>query len=611
MEMSEQATSGAGTEVVPTRSRRSISRRKTWAFRAASLLLAPIVLVCLELALRAGGFGTSPDLIVPSQDSPSSLNHELNPTVEFPYYPSTDLSGPEPRRFQLPKPPGVYRIVFLGGSTVIGFPYTPEVAFPRQVELLLEFQSPGRDVEVLNAGITAMNSFTVADLAEQCLACDPDLVVIHAGHNEFYGPGGPASSAMPVPVGLFEPLMAARRTRLGQAVCRLTASAAAERRDPLEALPRLKEIEFDSAVVAQAATNFRANLERAVRAVRKRGVPVVVSTVGCNLRDQGPLRSVWPASLGAEDRASCERLMHEAEERMGQSDWAGALSQLSDAEAICSNYAALQYRRGQALERSGRLTEANAAFRLARDYDGCRFRAPGSFREICRDVADEFDEGEVYFLDIAAALDEASAPYAPGHNLFLEHVHYNREGHHFLAEQMARLIQTRILDSAWDEARAPDRERWEAALGIIPEDDIAACSLALEVLETSVMQGAVDTDVEQAYLLRRIEEAYSRLPRERQEGFANLAINEMGTDLCASLVRSLAKSGAQGASLKLAEVGTVRRPWSGEAWLLLAQAQARQGRRQDALQSLESALQLRVGWPEAVRLRQLLLTSRE
>ena len=35
-----------------------------------------------------------------------------------------------------------FPVVFLGESTVIGFPYAPEIAFPRQVEVQLQQQNP-------------------------------------------------------------------------------------------------------------------------------------------------------------------------------------------------------------------------------------------------------------------------------------------------------------------------------------------------------------------------------------------------------------------------------------------------------------------------------------
>jgi ABC-type uncharacterized transport system substrate-binding protein len=72
--------------------------------------------------------------------------------------------------------------VVIGGSTVLGFPYPPELAFPRHLELVLKSQQPNREIEVLNAGITAVNSVAEADVLEQALKCDPDVIVVYTGH---------------------------------------------------------------------------------------------------------------------------------------------------------------------------------------------------------------------------------------------------------------------------------------------------------------------------------------------------------------------------------------------------------------------------------------------
>lgn len=598
--MSEAITPENVTKRAPVRRPRPLSRRKKWAFRAAALLLVPAVLACGEGGLRLVGFGTSPALVIPVADAPPAMNRVLNPSVEFPYYP-VDLSGPEPRRFALPKPAGVYRIVFLGGSTVIGFPYPPELAFPRQVEVLLEAQSPDVDVEALNAGVTGMNSFTVADLTERCLDCDPDLIVIYTGHNEFFGPGGPASSALPAPPVVFESIISVRRTRLAQLVSRFTAPDRTEQQDLMQVLPRLTEVALDSEVVSQAAANYRRNLEHALRSARDRGVPVVLSTVACNLRDQGPVRSVWPEDLGAEDRDRCRRLIGDANSRLEDEDWDGALTLLQDAERICGSFAELHYRKAQALEGSGRLSEAREAYRAARDHDGCRFRAPESFREVCRDVAGQFDDG-VYFVDMAAELDEESAPDAPGDDLFLEHVHYNLDGHRLLANRFARLIQQEVRGRNWDASRAPQADELDRRLGVLPEDEIAALSFGLQVVQTPPLDGGLTAAGQEQVLLERIAEAYQALPPARREAFADLSMSEMSANLTLALSRSHATRGDLETALTIAETGVLRRPWSRESQLALAQVRVRIGNTPAATESLRRALEIAPGWPPAVEL---------
>lgn len=49
---------------------------------------------------------------------------------------------------------------------------------------------PERSFEVINLGLSAINSFTVLDWIPEVIEQDPDLLIIYMGHNEFYGAYG-------------------------------------------------------------------------------------------------------------------------------------------------------------------------------------------------------------------------------------------------------------------------------------------------------------------------------------------------------------------------------------------------------------------------------------
>src|SRR5262245_44970751 len=113
----------------PTSGSRPRSRRRLWAFRLMAFSLPFLFLLLLDFALRLFGSGHELSLVITVPGHPQRLTHQLNDAVDDLYYGRTRLTGPETRRFDLPKPAKTFRIVFLGASTVIGFPYLPEVAF--------------------------------------------------------------------------------------------------------------------------------------------------------------------------------------------------------------------------------------------------------------------------------------------------------------------------------------------------------------------------------------------------------------------------------------------------------------------------------------------------
>lgn len=519
-----------------------------------------LVLGVLEVVLRIAGLGPDVRLVRRVADSPSGMTHELNPIADFVYYGGTNLQGPEWRQFRLPKPPGVYRILVFGASTVIGFPYAPEVAFPRHVEVQLKQQNPQTAFEVLNCGITSINSFSIVDLLRQAVACRPDLIVLHEGHNEFYGPGGPASTAGRIPRMLIQPMYHLRRLRLWQSVELLNPFRSELKDDLLDSLPVSMEIPLEGPVMSQASDNFRENLRRCCRIAADHGIPVLLTSVACNLKDQSPMRSLWPAGSTPQQRTEWERLLEGAEAQMALAAGEQALEILIRLEQTLSGHARLTFRKAQCLEALGRHQEALLCYRQARDEDACRFRAPSRFAEIAEQVAGEFPGAS--FLDVEEYVNSHSTPAGPGGELFLEHVHYSFDGHVLLGELLARTIQTQVRGKPWLADRVPSREELEDLLGVVPEDHLAAFSSAIEVMQTGPLKSAVDAPRHETSLKNRIQEAYYSLEPDRRETFADIPMNLMVQDLIGALVVFHEMQGHEDLSRQFAQRAKIRRPWT-------------------------------------------------
>jgi len=582
--------------------RRGPPRRRRWVYRGLAILIAAASVLAAEGLLRLAGYGTSYDLVVAIPEASSPSAHRLNPAIDRVYFGQQDLFGPEPRRFELPKPSGTFRVLVLGASTVIGFPYAPELAFPRQIEALLAAQNPGERIEVLNAGITAINSFEILDLARRAAECQPDLVIIHAGHNEFFGPGGPASTSLPVTAQLVEAAFFARRLRLGQLAMAWMPRGAAAQRNPLEALPRLTEIRLADAEFVQAEANYRRNLNGALDALMAAGIPVLLSTVASNLRDQPPIRSVWPSELPASERAAAEKAVESARQLLHADQPEAALALLDSVSNAAADVADRHYRRGQALDALGRWTEARFAYRAARDHDGCRFRAPSDWGDIVREIAAQRGDDPVTLLDIERLVDDASRRGIPGRELFLEHVHYNLAGHRLLGRRFAECIQTSILKRPWLASRDMGDADLDQRLGLLPEDELVGLSLALETVQTAPLSGALDAARVEDRLLDDIRTVYRSWPASRADLFAELSMHELQQALIPSLTRRRLAEGMAEDALHAARAGVVRRPWDPISWLWLAESHAACGQPAEAESACRRALELEPDWAPAVTL---------
>ncbi len=83
----------------------------------------------------------------------------------------------------LPKPPGLYRIVCIGGSTTEEG-NTNETTYPNIVERKLQAAFGKGRVEVINAGISGIHSYNERRRIEDFLELDPDLIVYYNGVND-------------------------------------------------------------------------------------------------------------------------------------------------------------------------------------------------------------------------------------------------------------------------------------------------------------------------------------------------------------------------------------------------------------------------------------------
>lgn len=79
--------------------------------------------------------------------------------------------------YPLAKPPGVFRILVIGDSVPFGLMVPRDETFPKQLEKLLNTETPGR-FEVLNLSVTGYNITQIAEtLRARGMKYDPDLVI--------------------------------------------------------------------------------------------------------------------------------------------------------------------------------------------------------------------------------------------------------------------------------------------------------------------------------------------------------------------------------------------------------------------------------------------------
>ena len=370
-----------------------ISRRRRIVYGIVAISFPFLLLIAVEFVARAAGIGSDDQhafMTIP--DRPEYRG--LNPAYARRYFEGFTPSV-APDVFRSIKPTGTFRVFVLGGSSTAGYPYMSYSSFPAQLQRRLDRRFFDLRVEVVNLGMTAVNSYTLWDLRNAVLDEQPDAILIYAGHNEYYGAFGAGSTMYSLgnQVWLKRLLLYLKNSVLFRSIDGALRKSRGElnREEGAETMmSRLageQEIALGGEVYADGIAQFEDNLRDVVAAFKYAGVPVFLSTIAANLRDQRPFSR--------------------------------------------DTIAVRHFDYGVRLAAERRFEEARDAFVLARDHDSIRFRAPSAVNERIRMIAARHG---ATLVDSETHIRGASGNGLEGSSLFVDHLHLTARGYALIAD---------------------------------------------------------------------------------------------------------------------------------------------------------------------------------
>ena len=439
-----------------------LSPRRRWLFTGITLALPWLLLALLEVGLRLAGYGSSYPLFVTYAPRPEYLF--ANQEVAKRYFRGgAFLPTPEVDFFLAHKPPRAFRIVFQGESSAQGFPYGHGGAPSRMLQQRLQATFPDRRIEVVNTALTAVNSYTLLDQADEIIDQYPDAVLIYTGHNEYYGVFGVGS---PQSLGRWQPLvrayLALRRLRtvqlLGSAIgaganAARTQDGGEAPRTVMQLMAGEQRIPLGSRRYQQGVEQFRANLDELLARYRARGIPVFIGTLASNERDQRPF--IGGPAAGA-NAGAWRRSYQAGLVALARGDSGGAERALEAAVRADSSAADAFYALARLVDARGDTARARTYYRPAKDRDELRFRAPEAMNQVIREVA---ARRGATVVETQRALERAAPGGIVGRTLMLEHLHPNLEGYFVIADAFYEALRQRGLIGRWTGAVPAARAR--------------------------------------------------------------------------------------------------------------------------------------------------------
>jgi len=376
------------------------SRKKTPRWFYIVLIFIPIFIVLLlELNLRLFNYGRVYEQWIRVGEGRLTLN----PEIAFRYFYNTDrVPSANNNYFDEIKKENSYRVFVMGGSSAAGFPYSPNGAFSRYIRKRLELLYPQRNIEVVNIAMSAINSYALRDMLPRVLDQKPDLIIIYAGHNEYYGALGVGSvETLGDTRFIVNTVIWLNKFKSFELLRDVVKSISGWFSTPVKSdgtlmarMSRRQEIPFESEKYFAGIEQFEGNLRDILEIAKEENVPVILGKLVSNLKDQKPFESISSDKFLPADEI-----------------YSKAQNELS----------------------AGNIRIADSLFRLAKDLDVLRWRAPEKVNRIIETLGKEFNFPVV---ETDSIMNANSVFGVVGDDLITDHLHPNLRGFQIIGREI-------------------------------------------------------------------------------------------------------------------------------------------------------------------------------
>ncbi|MBI9072142.1 MAG: hypothetical protein JEY94_11125 [Melioribacteraceae bacterium] len=377
-----------------------MKKKYPWYFYISLPLFPILFFILAEFTLQLSDYGDDYSTFVQFNNE-SDEYLVFNPILPKKYFNNSDvIPSVIPDAFKSVKDKNTFRIFTLGGSTTAGWPYPSTVSFPKFLKRKLDHNYPARKFEVINLGVSAINSFTVLDIIDDVISHEPDLILIYMGHNEFYGAYGAGSSVgTDSPNWLKSIILKTKKYRLVQFleniisgfISNTNANTGNSSQTLMSKMVGESKILFESDKYKKGITQFEENLSAILKTCSSQNINTVIGDLVFNYK-QIPFSVIQEG-----DSSDANKYYYDG---------------LRDLE-------------------NGDIDKAEQNLSKASDLDFIRFRSPLKFNEIILWVSKRYG---VTTSAINQNFVKNSKEGIVGYNLMVDHLHPNIAGYKLMGD---------------------------------------------------------------------------------------------------------------------------------------------------------------------------------
>ena len=361
----------------------SPSKRVPIWFYLVMIFIPLLFILLLESGLRIFDYGRTYDQWVNAGNGKLTLN----PEIAYRYFYTTEqVPSAGYNFFDEVKKDNCFRVFVMGGSSAAGFPYTPNGSFARYIRHRLQILYPHKTIEVVNIAMSAINSYSLRDMLPGVIEQKPDLIIIYAGHNEYYGALGVGSTeSLGNTRYIVNSVLWLNRFKTFELLRHIIKSiyglfSQHEITDPtlMARMSQKQLIPYESDSFYSGIDQFEENLNDILRMAKDADIHVLLGSLVSNLKDQKPF-----SSIEHDKNAPAEDIFKLAEEELITGD-----------KKI-----------------------ADLLFRFAKDLDGLKWRAPERMNEVINELGKKYNYPVVRLDSI---FNEESPDSIVGNNLITD-----------------------------------------------------------------------------------------------------------------------------------------------------------------------------------------------
>jgi tetratricopeptide (TPR) repeat protein len=422
------------------------------------------------------------------------------------FFPGNLARKPLPEVFSAIKPPKGLRIFILGESAARG-EFLADFSFARILEAVLQKNNPDFQIEVINTGIPAINSWVINEITSEIVNYQPDLVIVFAGHNEFIGPYGPAS------------VFSGNAGRLAAKAGIAASSLHLIRLLQSESLPEdlgqgwrgldmfsKNSIAADDERISTCKENWQKNLDDITAKLSQESIKTIVCSVPVNFRDCPPFNSDF---INDDLKKKLETL----KDSFLKKNWPKLAQAFSDNQQSFSGHALAHWLGAQAQLQLGNIEAARDLFYLALNLDTFRVRMLPAFNRIAMETANKY---RAQFVDLHEAFEKASNNRLIGEDMVYDHVHLTETGHYLAARELyAGIASAGIITEKAFEKSFPEKGAVWRLLGFSDTDKIHNLSNIIASFKTPPFSRQFANEIRVQRFQKELDEIKKRDQKEQ------------------------------------------------------------------------------------------------